>query len=309
MTLQQLIYFREVAEQRHFTRAADNLFVAQSSLSHSVRMLEEELGVALFSRQSGKRVELTDFGQALLPHVDRIMGELESAKQEIEQMRNPAGGIVNVVYSYFNGNSLIPPVIRAFNESPCSEDIEIHVEINHGPRYFEQEMEVGKIDLTFSAGATIDGLESVPIAYQKLYVMTSAASELAYKETVTLEELENVPMLMYLQGRHLHHWVEKMFAYSGLSPSFHEFYNDWSEVIAAISLGQGCMITPKLPVDSDLVKLIQLDHPYNTRCVYMHWQKDVKLPQAVETFRNFCIEYFQNQNEGKPIVPLEIPGV
>lgn len=48
MELQQLRYFREVAEQEHVTRAAENLFISQSAISRAVTQLEEELGVPLF---------------------------------------------------------------------------------------------------------------------------------------------------------------------------------------------------------------------------------------------------------------------
>lgn len=303
MTLQQLIYFREVAKQRHFTRAADSLFVSQSSLSHAIRLLEEELGVPLFLRQSGKSVELTTYGETLLPSVDRIMAEIDRAKAEIDQLRDPDGGIVNIVYSYINGYNLIPRMLKAFRDDPRSAGIEVHVEINHGPRYFEKEMDTGKIDLTFSAGAHFEGLSSIPIAYQKLFVMAPADTPLAKLDSVTLEDLESQPQLMYTQGRHLHHWVQRMYDASGLTMNPLEFFEDWSALMAAVALGQGCVICPELPVDLSLVKVIPLDHPMNTRYIYMHWQEGVKLPRAVETFRNFCIEYFQAQNGGKPIEP------
>lgn len=309
MTLQQLIYFREVARLRHFTRAADSLYVAQSSLSHAIHLLEDELGVPLFVRQCGKKVELTQYGEAFLPYVDRIMGELDQAKAHIEQMRNPEGGIVNVVYSYVNGYSLIPPAIRAFHDSPCNTDIEVRVEINHGTRFFEKEMEAGKVDISFSAGAHVDGLASVPIAEQRLYVMVPAEDPLAARGSISLEDLDDKSMLMFIQGRHLHRWLQEMYAFSGMDFSPIEFYDDWSEVMAAVALGQGCVISPKLPVDPELVKVIPLEHPMNVRSIYMHWQEGIRLSRPVEIFRDFCTEYFLEQNGGRPIVPKFDPEI
>lgn len=303
MTLQQLIYFREVARERHFTRAADNLFVAQSSLSHAIRLLEEELGVPLLLRQSGKSVELTPYGEALLPSVDRIMAEIDRAKNAIDQLRDPSGGIVNVVYSYINGYNLIPRMLKAFREDPRSTGIEVHVEINHGPRYFEKEMDTGKVDVTFSAGAHFEGLSSVPVAEQKLFACVPADHPLAQQDSVTLEELADQHLLMYTQGRHLHHWVQRMFEYSGLTLSPGEFFEDWSELIGAVALGEGIVICPRLPMDDELVRVVKLEHPMSIRYIYMHCQDGVKLPKAVETFRDFCIEYFQKQNGGNPIIP------
>lgn len=302
MTLQQLIYFREVARERHFTRAADNLFVAQSSLSHAIRLLEEELGVPLLLRQSGKSVELTPYGEALLPSVDKILGEIERVKSTIESLRDPAGGIVNIVYSYLNGQTLVPWMLKAFRNDPRSAGIEVNVEINHGPRYFEREMGEQKIDLTFSAGSKFEGLTSVPIAEQKLYVMLPADDPLAACGAVTLEQLENYPILMYTQGRHLYRWTEKMYEYSGLALNVRDVIEDWSALLNAVALGEGVVICPTLPVDERLVKVMPLDHPMNVRYIYMHYRSDVKLPRAVETLRDFAIEYFQQRNGG-PIQP------
>ena len=68
MRLQQLTYALAVAEERHFTRAAARLHVAQPSLSRQVRLLERELGVSLFHRGPGQNgVELTAEGEILLP--------------------------------------------------------------------------------------------------------------------------------------------------------------------------------------------------------------------------------------------------
>ncbi|MGH3486496.1 MAG: LysR family transcriptional regulator, partial [Actinopolymorphaceae bacterium] len=65
MELRQLEYFVTVAEERHFTRAAQRLHVAQSGISASIRSLERELEAELFIR-STRSVELTDAGRALL---------------------------------------------------------------------------------------------------------------------------------------------------------------------------------------------------------------------------------------------------
>jgi len=70
MELQQLRYFREVAEREHVTRAAENLFVSQSAISRAVTQLEEELGVPLFYRQ-GRAVVLSPYGREFLEYVTR----------------------------------------------------------------------------------------------------------------------------------------------------------------------------------------------------------------------------------------------
>ena len=70
MNLKQLEYFRMIAELEHFTKASEKLLISQSSLSHSIKELEAELGVELFMRQ-GRNVKLTKYGQMFLPFVEQ----------------------------------------------------------------------------------------------------------------------------------------------------------------------------------------------------------------------------------------------
>ena len=91
MNLQQLRYFREAFEQRSFSAAAKVLHLAQPSLSEQIRRLEGELGVPLFVRV-GRGVEPTEAGRALLPHAERVLAEVESARESVAGVRDVRAG-------------------------------------------------------------------------------------------------------------------------------------------------------------------------------------------------------------------------
>jgi len=91
MNLQQLSYFREAFEQRSFSAAAKALHLAQPSLSEQIRRLEGELGVPLFVRV-GRGVEPTEAGRALLPHAERVLAEIESARESVAGVRDVRAG-------------------------------------------------------------------------------------------------------------------------------------------------------------------------------------------------------------------------
>ena len=87
MNLQQLRYFHKIAALKNYTKASEELFVAQSSLSHSMAKLEHELGVPLFIKQ-GRNIVVTSYGENFDKHVAIILRELELAKNEIQQASN-----------------------------------------------------------------------------------------------------------------------------------------------------------------------------------------------------------------------------
>ena len=84
MTLNQILYFQTVARHQHFRLAAAELSISQPSLSRSIAVLEEELGIILFERK-GRTVTLTKYGKLFLEHADRILDEVRLAQNAYEE--------------------------------------------------------------------------------------------------------------------------------------------------------------------------------------------------------------------------------
>lgn len=116
MNLQQLYYFQAISRLKNYTKAAEQLLVAQSSLSHSIGDLERELGVPLFFKV-GRNIDITEYGKQFLIHVDRITAELELANQELKNMLNPNMGKIRIALAYTVSNRFIPNMIKGFYEN------------------------------------------------------------------------------------------------------------------------------------------------------------------------------------------------
>ena len=85
MELQQLRYFKAVAETENMSKVTDELFITQPNLSKSITRLEQELGVPLFHRRKGK-ITLTEYGRTFLGCVDRALDILDGGKQRLAQL-------------------------------------------------------------------------------------------------------------------------------------------------------------------------------------------------------------------------------
>jgi DNA-binding transcriptional LysR family regulator len=107
--LRDLRYFLAVAEELHFTRAAERVFVSQPALSKQIRQLEQQLGVLLFERQP-RRVQLTNAGQALLPLARELVTRWDEGRADIGE----AGQVLHVGLSTSIGRGLLPRVTQRF---------------------------------------------------------------------------------------------------------------------------------------------------------------------------------------------------
>lgn len=291
MTIQQLIYFHEVANTLHFTKASQKLYVTTSALSYAISTLERELGVPLFVRETGKQVALTRYGKALLPLAEKAISCFDEIETEIGALRNPMSGVVNVVYSYINGNRFIPRMFSAFNERNEYPEISLNFEINHGRFHFEPDVVEGKFDLAFSCTPATEGLEVVPIARQELFCMLPVSHPLAKRERVRIEDLANEEIVAYDQGRNLDRCVLEMFSSCGVVPNIVEYTDEWAALFSLVSLGKGAAIFPLMPFDATLVTPVPIDHPKHIRNVYMMWPSGKKLPAYVKYVRDFCLDF------------------
>ncbi|MFD7699134.1 LysR family transcriptional regulator [Streptomyces caelestis] len=110
--LRDLRYFLAVAEELHFTRAAERLYVSQPALSKQVRALERQLGVELF-RRDRRGVALTPAGTALLPHARRVLAAWEEGAAAVERARAAQHSTLVVGMSTSPGRGGLLPAIRS----------------------------------------------------------------------------------------------------------------------------------------------------------------------------------------------------
>ncbi|MFJ8084145.1 LysR family transcriptional regulator [Streptomyces sp. NPDC096205] len=107
-----LRYFVAVAEELHFTRAAERMYVSQPALSKQIRALERQLGVKLFRRDT-QGVELTAAGSALLPHARRVLDAWEAGSAAVAQAREAERSTLRVGMSTSPGRGGLLPAIRS----------------------------------------------------------------------------------------------------------------------------------------------------------------------------------------------------
>lgn len=193
LTLLALTYFQKTAELQHLTHAAEALHISQPSLSHTIKMLEQELGVPLF-RRSGRNIVLTKYGEILLSHTNRIMSELKHAQKELEDAKEAQD--MTVTISIFAASMIIPAFLTEFKKEHPHIRFEIiqqrdRQEINHHSR----------VDLYLSSSINpIDTDHSITLLKEDILLAMPDTNPLASHASVNLADFEKADFITLQQG-------------------------------------------------------------------------------------------------------------
>jgi LysR family transcriptional regulator, nitrogen assimilation regulatory protein len=170
MDLRQLATFVHVAELGSFTRAAALLRIAQPALSRQVRALEVELRQPLFDR-NGRGVTLTEAGKRLLAHGRGILQQVERARQDLEEQRGVASGLLSIGLPPSIGRALTAPLVEAFRARFPSAQLTM---VEGLSTYVLEWLAQGRIDcaVVYNASAAA-ALELRPVLDQPLYLVSA----------------------------------------------------------------------------------------------------------------------------------------
>lgn len=114
MTITQLKYVLAVAEHQNFTRAAENVFVTQPTLSMQIQKLEEELDILIFDRTK-KPIELTEVGKKIVDQARNIVNESERMQDVVDQEKGYIGGLFRLGIIPTVMPTLLPMFLKTFS--------------------------------------------------------------------------------------------------------------------------------------------------------------------------------------------------
>ena len=218
MELRQVRYFAAVARHRHFTRAAAELGLAQPALSQQVRALERELGVVLIDR-GGRRVQLTDAGEAFLVWAERILADVAAAEAEMAEFAGLGRGrvIVGSTPVQTLGRVDLPGLLAAFHARYPGVEVALREETTP---ILIGELEVGRIDVALGAlmGDMVPkGIVAEPLFAEDLVAMVAPNHPLANRPIVRLEELAEERFVLATPGSPIRRAVTDAAAAAGAS--------------------------------------------------------------------------------------------
>ena len=181
----ELSAFVAVAEQRNFARAAVYLGIVPSTLSQTIRNLEERLGVRLLNRTT-RSVSLTEAGEQLLSRIAPAFSELQGAVDSINDFRNTPIGTLRLSVSTVPAQMILAPVLKRFLEAYPAIQVEVVVDDS------DSDIVTGRFDAGLRYGLRIekDMLRVVASPESRMVVVASPAYLQKYPAPKTPQDLQ-----------------------------------------------------------------------------------------------------------------------
>lgn len=303
MNLQQLYYFRKLAEVQHYTEAAKALYITQPSLSDSISSLESELSVALFQKK-GRGIELTKYGQEFYQYVSQALGVLEHGIAIMKEKSDSVTGTIDV--------GCIPTLLGDFLPDALDLYHEKHPQVNFN--IFQDKsipvaegVSAGNFDIGFcSMVESKEDLVFVPITYQELIVIVRNDHPLARYDSMELSTLRDYTLSTYRDTIPIGKTIRKILKDKNMEAAYS--YDDEISIAGRISRSSKAAIvadTPFLKQFDNLKKIHLTDVPLNSRMLYMVYSKKNFITAAVEAFANFMVSNCLNL---PPEAPADAPS-
>ncbi|HVA93236.1 MAG TPA: LysR family transcriptional regulator [Chloroflexota bacterium] len=297
--------FREVAGTLSFTRAAEALDYAQSSVSSQIQELEAELGSPLFERL-GKRITLSDAGQRLLPYAERMLQMADEARAAVPSSEEPSGALTIGTPESLCIHRL-PPVLSAFRARHP------RVQLVFRPAFgfdLRRALNEGRVDLGFfyDYPQGQPDLVTESLVAEPLVLLAHPDHPLAARTRVDTYMLHGESMLLTETGCVYRERFERLLTMAGAHPTSTVEFSSIEAIKQCVMVGMGLSLLPEVTVRQELALGRMVALPWSEKdfglVTLMAWHHDKWLSPALRAFISLSRELLAAPHSLPSPVPL-----
>lgn len=290
MDIRDITYFLEIAEHENISKAAERLHISQPPLSRQLKKLEEELGVELFTRDSG-RLRLTDAGYFFKQRAQEVLSLVEKTKSQLDEKYNGVSGKIRIGTIETLSADKLPKWIAEFHE--IYPDITYQI-VNNNSDEIIRMVDRGLLDI---------GIVREPVNsqyYEKIRLQEDSwiayipnRNPLSQKNRTTIEielsDLKDEKLILPMRGIH-EKQINTWFDMIGEKPKVICWYSSLVNGMALVKNGLGTMLCPKSAqsiLDYSCATVKEIVNPTMTTGSVIVWKNFHNLSESARKFIDF----------------------
>ncbi len=259
MKLQQLRYIWEVAHHDlNVSATAQSLFTSQPGISKQIRLLEDELGVEIFSRSGKHLTHVTPAGEAILDAAGEVLRKVEGIKHVAQEFADDSKGSLSIATTHTQARYALPPVIAAFIQR--YPDVSLHMHQGTPMQIAEMASE-GAVDFAIATEAMelFSNLVMLPCYRWNRCILVPKDHPLTQISRLSLADVAAHPIVTYVFGFTGRSRLDEAFSAAALTPKVVFTAADADVIKTYVRLGLGIGIVARMAHDDnsdpDLVAL------------------------------------------------------
>jgi DNA-binding transcriptional LysR family regulator len=290
MELRQLRYLVALDDERHFTRAAARLHIAQPALSQQIRRLEDEVGLALVDRTT-RHVALTPAGELLVGRARRALAEVDAAAAELSELAGVRTGRVVIGAMRSTGRFDLSALFAAYYARHPGIELVVREEPSE---VMLQRLHADALDVAFLSVNRLDAgpdIQLHPLLDEPLVALLAPDHPLAGRRRIDMAELRDERFVVFGEGGSLRRIVVLGAREAGFEPALAFESTESVRIRAMASLGLGVALAPASEAEHEgpPVAVVPVRRPRLTRDVTLAWRAQRRHSPAARAFLDLAV--------------------
>ena len=284
-------YFVEVVKQKSMTKAASNLFITQPTISNTIKLLEEELEVILFSRYKNQ-IYLTDAGEAFFFQCKEMLKMYDNIPNELSNLLELKTGRLKIGIPTIINIRILINLISQFHEMYPNITFQL---FENGSKKIENDIYYGDLDMGITVLPTNNkNFNTFSFLEEKLKLVVHKNHKLSKRKTVNIEDLKEQEFILFNSDFYLNDKIKNTCRDYGFNPNMIFETTQWSFIEEMLLNNLGICILPEgiLELLDNNLKAIDINEPSMKWELAIIWRKDIIVDSLTKNWIKFLQENF-----------------
>lgn len=287
MNLRSFQAFIEVVRQSGFSAAARTINATQSTVSKAVKQLEDEMGLALLDRHVSP-AHLTAAGEIVYRRALAMLAEKDDMLAELDELRGLKRGLLKLGLPPIGSSVLFAPIFADFTSQHPDIDIQL---VEHGSKRLEELLLAGDVELAASLLPVASDFEWQDVRREPVVALLPANHPLASQQGVTLNDLANLPFILFESGFALNHIILDTCRKNGFVPNVAVRSSQIDFIVELVAAAMGIGFLPLMIAKQRHHDGVRIQHITDTDLSWhmaLIWRKGAFLSHAAREWLALC---------------------